>query len=77
MRKGCALGTWEHMFRSLLPDFCWQTSDEIVSMFEQINEDASEMSIRVTLSRLKQRGLVETQMRTRIPALGFLFTKDL
>jgi hypothetical protein len=56
---------------NFLPDFCWQTSDEVVSMMEQIDEEISEGSLRVTLSKLAGRGLIEKQNRLQIPPSGY------
>lgn len=41
-----------------IPDFCWQTAQEILSMLEQIDEDIPENSVCVTLARMHIEGVV-------------------
>lgn len=44
---------------SLLPDFCWQTKDEIITMMEYYNENLNEDSIVTILMLLSKCGFVE------------------
>jgi predicted transcriptional regulator len=41
-----------------LPDFCYQTSQEVCSMIEQVDEDITYLTVCVTLSRLVAKGRV-------------------
>jgi hypothetical protein len=49
------------ILKNYLPTFCWQTSHEIVTFVEQVNEDIDENVIRKTISDLCKRGTIITR----------------
>lgn len=49
-----------------LPDFCWQTNPEILTMLEQVDEDIIENSMSVTLCRLYDMGLIKKKRVLRV-----------
>lgn len=63
-----------YLIKSYLPTFCWQTFHEILVMLEQVDEDIDESSVRTTLTRLHQQGVVARKIDRRpTPATGKAF----
>jgi hypothetical protein len=54
-----------------LPDFCWQSWNEIVTMFEVIDEDISISCLRATIFRLQCNGQIEHRRDPRMRKSGF------
>ncbi len=57
------IGTW---LRQYLPNFCWQTAQEVLTFLEQIDEDVGEDTVKVTLGILVRQGVVETRIVPRL-----------
>lgn len=48
-----------HLIRTYVPTFCWQTSMEIMTMLEGVEEDIELHVLQATLSQMKARGMIE------------------
>lgn len=64
-----SLSTCELIFQ-YLPDYCWQTSFEILTMIEQIYEDISPNTLYVTLHHMRTNNLVDARMPIRLSPKG-------
>lgn len=51
-----------HFLIDGLPDFCWQTSHEIMTYAEQLDEDVNSMSLIIQLWRLGREGWIERKL---------------
>lgn len=49
--------------RKYLPNFCWQTMQEVISFFEQIDEDCSDLSVRRILHVMAKNGEIDMRLR--------------
>lgn len=64
-----------------LPDFCFQTEFEILTMLEQINQNISPGSVKTLVSRLhtggvlKSRAVQDIPLRRRRSRLEYLLVK--
>lgn len=48
-----------------LPDFCWQTYEEVLSYLEQINDVCEYHSLCSILAHAERRGMIESKWMTR------------
>ena len=51
--------TVTQLIRENLPDFCWMTAYEILSVIEQIDETAESKTVYMALMKLARRGEIE------------------
>lgn len=66
-KNRCSYGYGElkDLILTHVPDFCWQTSFEILTMLEQVDEDLGWDNLRVRLHQLHKDGLIERRSYTK------------
>jgi hypothetical protein len=57
------------MIRHYLPDFCWQTGYQILTMLEQIDENVREEVVFKTLSIMSARGELDRKIVPNLPGM--------
>lgn len=55
MRTYLPIGQW---IKDYLPDFCWQDYNEITAFLEGINVSVDAFSVRVTLGKMVESGIL-------------------